>query len=1195
MKTMKKLLALFCCAFLMCMSARSADELVGFHLSSANGLPDNDIRYMEQDATGYIYLLSLYAAYQYDGYSFRRLPESEFNRLKAASKKRFYGPDGSFADNRGNHVGVTSDGYIHWRNARDGNSVSIKVFDQKTLAASTDLKLRVIADREERLWVSTNGNGLFLYNLKTKQLRHYSENTDKDLVSNDFIVFMMADRDGNIWISTEHYGLHCLRVENRRYGIVDANGTADNRNNVRLLRRLADGTLIVADNYGSLFRSADELKTLTPMPALSETYIDACLDSRGRLWLGTRKRGVRIGNRFYGEGRVDCIISDHRGRMWMCGLRRPLTLARLSANGEYSEKHYINNVKNLDPRVLMQDHRGRIWMGTAKGLYVFHPDSLVARRDAYTLVSRLPVRSLLEDSRHRLWVGTEGHGVLVGECGRPVSHFKRLSSASGFPNDVIQFVVEDSKHNICVGTEDGCVYLKDGNLAYTLFFPNNLARNFFNERSGVRLRDGRMAFATMDCIVVADADIYTSHAPLHGAAFTGMSINGVSVYQMGSDGPVAHDMSRMGEITLAHNQNTFDVNFSAFDFESRHHTLFAYRLEGYDDTWSLPTVWNFASYKNLPPGKYTLRLKYKQAGDAWRECPQRLEIKVSPPWWLSWWALSLYGLALAAVGYAVYRQLHTTYRLRQRIQVEKQLTEFKLRFFTNISHEFRTPLTLIQGAMERLEHVPAMPAAARLPMSNMEHSVDRMRRLVNQLLEFRKLQRGKLSLALQPTEVVAFLDGIFMNFHEAAENKHISYQFLPQEKKITAYVDRNHVDKMVYNLLSNALKYTPERGAVTLKVERGDGGGMHGGSLVIEVADTGIGVDKEKQAHLFDRYATGKVSPDSIGIGLNLTQELVKVHHGTIAYRDNPGGGSVFTVTLPTDKEAYAADDFMQVHPELSEGGEEGRRGFRTSYLEVSPEPMNGRSVLVVDDDADICQMLKTELGKYFVVGTAGNGAEALERMNDGGTVPDLLVTDVMMPVMDGYELVKKVRADKRLRHIPVIMLTALQDTRSETQGLDAGADAYLVKPFSMALLVAQIANLIKQRDVLRNAYAQAPRQKDTVKAVIRSEKDKKFVEQLDSFVSSRLADTSLSVDALAHAFGVGRTTISTRVRELTGKSPAEYIKDVRLRRAAELLRGGNVTINEVAYQVGFSTPQYLSVAFKQKFGVSPKKYQAGE
>lgn len=1186
---MKKLLVIFCC-LLLSLAAWPDDELVAFHLSTVNGLPDNDIRYMEQDKTGYIYMLSLYAAYQYDGYNFRRLPDSEYRRLMAASKKRIYAPDGSFRDNLGNKVTVGKDGFIHWHDSKTRETVDMKVFDGRTLAVSNDLKLRVVAGDDGQVWVSVNGNGLFRYDRKTGRLHHYTENSDKDIVSNDFVVYMMGDRDGNVWISTEHYGLHCLRMSSRRYGVIDVNGDKDKRNNVRLLRRLADGTIIVADNYGALFRSGNELRTLTPVPALNETYIDACLDGAGRLWLGSRQSGVRIDSKFYGSGRVDCILRDSRGRMWMCGLRKPLICASLSQGGAYSEKRFFGSIKGLEPRVLIEDHTGRMWLGTARGLYAFYPDRLLANGSDYKKVSSLPVRSMLEDSRHRLWIGTEGHGVLVGNVGEAVDGFKRYSTENGLPNDVVQLIAEDAEHHVCVGTENGCAYIGDGGIVYTLYFPDNLARNFFNERSGVLLHNGRMAFATMDGIVVADADIWRSRRVSHGVAITGMTVNGTSVYQMGDDSPVEGDMSNAAEVRLAHNQNNISVSFSAFSYDGQPQTLYSYRLEGYDKEWSAASQLNFAVYKNLSPGTYRLHLRSRQRGGDWTERARVLKIVVRPPVWLSWWAIVLYAVLAGLIGWTVYRQLRTTYRLRQNIRLEKQLTEFKLKFFTNVSHEFRTPLTLIQGAMERLKGVAGLPADSRQPISNMEHSVDRMSRLINQLMEFRKMQSGKLSLALQETDVVAFLYDIFMSFHETAENKRINYQFLPQEKELKAYIDRNHVDKIVYNLLSNAFKYTPSGGKIELKV-----GVISSGTLAIVVSDTGIGVSREKQGELFERYSTGKVSADSIGIGLNLTRELVRVHHGTITYSDNPGGGSVFAVTLPLDKSVYAESDFMNNSTALANDDEQQRHGFKTQYREVAPEAMNNKRVLVVDDDADICVMLKTELGKYFVVSTADNGAEALSLMQSDDALPDIIVSDVMMPVMGGLELVRKVRADKRLQHIPIVLLTALQDMKDKAHGLDVGADAYVVKPFSVALLVAQIANLIKQRDMLKRAYAKAPQQKDTAKEVIRSEKDKRFIEQLDAFVLSRLADATLSVDMLAEAFKVGRTTISTRVRALTGKSPAEYIKDMRLDRAAELLRSDDVNISEVAYQVGFSSPQYLSVAFKQKFGISPKKYQMGK
>ena len=474
----------------------------------------------------------------------------------------------------------------------------------------------------------------------------------------------------------------------------------------------------------------------------------------------------------------------------------------------------------------------------------------------------------------------------------------------------------------------------------------------------------------------------------------------------------------------------------------------------------------------------------------------------------------------------------------------------------------------------------------------MHRSVDRMLRLVNQLLEFRRMQNNKLSLSLQETEIVGFLRDIFMNFHDVAENRRISYNFNTNQKTLTGYIDRGHIDKIVFNLLSNAFKYTPIKGEISLNVRSEES------RVYISVKDTGIGIAKDKQPELFTRFSTGKVKSDSLGIGLNLTKELVNIHHGSITYSDNTPQGSIFTFDVPIGKEDYKAEDFMVTEPTLiTDEPTEGSKGYQEKYREVMPEPMNECQVLIVEDDVDVAEMLSRELGSYFRVILSNDGQEALEQLRAEGANFDLVVSDVMMPRMNGFELTKAIRADKQLQHLPIVLLTALSSEEKQERGMTVGADAYIAKPFSLRLLIAQCCNLLNQRLRLKAAFATLPQQKETaIPEVIKEEKDRKFIDLLDRYIYGHIKDETISVDVMAEHFGYGRTTFYNKVRDLTGVTPNEYLKNIRLMKAAELLReSDNITVGEVCWQVGFGNPQYFATNFKKKFGMTPKEYQKGK
>lgn len=954
-----------------------------------------------------------------------------------------------------------------------------------------------------------------------------------------------------------------------------------------MLQRLSDGRILISNLDGGVSVSNNELRTIEPLHSDGDNYISANLDQNGSLWLGSRSNGINVGGRHYGNGRVDCILKDQKGRMWICGLDNGVKQVSVE-NKKYTERTFLHDIEGLSPRTMLLDHRGDIWLGTQKGLFVFNPDHLMADPKAYEQVMKHRVMCLYESSEQYIWVGTAGNGVFYG-AGKTSSPrtFMQVTAKEGLANNIVQLISEDNKQNLCIGTENGCSFINPfKEQIHNLHFTESTLRNIFNERCVARLKDGRMAFGTFDGIVITkDVMGEDSSSAAHPLMITGMTINGTSVFDMEDQIPFKGDISQCQEITLSHQQNTLTFSFSNLSYGDEQQTIYKCKLDGYDKEWVTLTNQHVTAYKNLPPGTYLLHAKSQQIAGVDDYAERLLTIHIKPPLWATWWAYLIYVLLAFAVAYIIYRQLRHQNELRQRVAVERKVTEYKLRFFTNISHEFRTPLTLIQGAMERIESVKNIPSDMRYPVSNMKRSVDRMLRLINQLLEFRRMQNGKLALSLQKTDVVALLYDIYMDFHSMAENRRINYQFATSKKTIDLYVDRGYIDKIMYNLLSNAFRYTPKGGSITIKV------GEEYGRLIIRVTDSGVGISKEKQTELFERYATGRLKADSIGIGLNLTQELVRVHHGQITYQDNPTGGSIFKVELPIDESVYQPQDFMQTDTVLSDGDDIERSGFKEDYREMTAEPMNDRKVLIVEDNADVSEMLQSELGRYFETETAVDGVEALEILNNAEEKPDLIVSDVMMPRMNGFELTRKVRADRDLRHLPIILLTALNTEEKQEKGLSEGADAYIGKPFSMKVLIAQCSTLIQQRDVLKTSYAKEILPKASLPEVIRDEKDKKFVMQFDALIASQMKDTTLSVDLMAEKLGMGRTTFHNKVRSLTGCTPNDYLRDKRLERAAELLKSGNLTVSEVSYQTGFSSPQYFATNFKKKYGLSPSDY----
>lgn len=1174
----------------MAMPSEADEQISAFRLSSENGLPDNNIRHIEQDSTGFLRLMSVYDIYLYDGYRFRKLPREEF--LKAREQQGNNGRNGKgfTHDNLGNKVLTEQGNDIVYIDRKTGEQIHITVYNDMLRQLSPSLKCNVITDKRGLIWVSVNGNGLFVYNRKTRQTDHITKDDPRRLIDADYIVSMTEDHQGNIWVSQEHYGLVCLKVIPQNYHIVNISkgGYTEKENEVRLLQKLADNTIIVSSNRGLLMRSDGNLENFTTIQEKGDNYNSLAQDGKGRLWLGSLKRGINVEGKWYGSGRIDCILKDSKDRMWTCSLDGHVALAQLNDDGSYSERQFLTDIDGLRPRSMIEDHKGTIWVGGDKGLYAFEPESILKDPRSYRQVSDMPTRNFYEDGSHQLWIGTTGMGLArKNDDGT----FTFLTRKDGLPNNVVQFVVEDAQKRLCIGTEDGCSnYDPQTGEIYSLYFETNRTRNFYHADCGVRLDDGRMAFGSLDGIVVIDKtpDI---HKDIHQkSVITELMINGVSTNDMGKESPIQGDITEAKEVVLKNYQNTVIIAFSNFDYGKNHLSSYSCRLEGFENAWNQLEDLNYVKYRNLKTGDYTFIVRYRDE-NGWSEEERLLHIRIIPPFWTTWWAYALYFLAAAALGWYIYRQLKWRQSMHERLRVEKELTDYKLKFFTNISHEFRTPLTLIQGAMDKISDAKDIPGVLKQPLSNMQQSTNRMLRLINQLLEFRKLQNNKLSLSLVETDIVKFVYDIYIGFHDVADNRRMTYTFTPFAKSYMMYIDRGHIDKIVYNMLSNAFKYTPERESIAVTIYQ------EGGKIAVSVTDTGIGVAKEKQAELFDRFSTGRVSGDSIGIGLNLSRELARVHHGEVTYQENEPKGSIFTLTLPADKQVYQETDFMETSNGILGSEPKERNGFTTSYKEMKAKPLNDRRVLVAEDNNELAIMIQDELAAYFIVDRISNGAEALEMLKAAVSDEnpyDLLVSDVMMPRMNGIELTRRIRSDKALSSLPVILLTALTGEGQQQKGIMAGADAYIEKPFSPRILSTQAISLIEQRDRLKTSYATQPAAK-AQKELMKNDAERKFIQQLDAFIEGHIGDYSLSVDMMAAHFEYGRTRFYNKVRTLTGKTPNDYLKEKRLIKAAELLsESESITVAEVAYKVGISNAQYFSVNFKKFFGVTPSGYQKG-
>lgn len=1138
-------------------------------------------------------------------------------------------------DNRNNYWVHNQTGYINYIQKESGSVKKIDVRSSKLPYFIDYERYHVYHDSRDIIWITTYGNGLFAYNPTTEELEHFTATANHtNPIASNYLQYIIEDHSGNLWTSSEYSGISQIEIINKGAAKVYPEGelNIDRANAIRFISHMQDDEVWITTRAGGLYIYDNKLTKQKSKKYYDINIYSACEDSKGNIWLGTRGKGLQVGDdQHYIHQATDtnslaadpvfCILQDRKQRMWIGTFGGGLDLA-VPKKDKYIFRHFFNKTYGQkEIRTICEDRNGWIWVGTSEGVFVFDPDRIIKdpndfyqyNLDNHALKSN-EIKSIIQDKKGRIWIAESGIGFCVANIKNDYKDisFTHYTVNDGLVHSVVQAFIEDDEGNIWVSTEYGISCFNPENKIFNnYFFSNDILGNVYTEGCA-KLKDGRLAFGTNHGLIILNTKQIKNKEKIPSVTFTDLKLNGISVRPADMDSPLTAALAYTDAISLKYYQSSFVIDFSTFDYPISTNTRFSYKLEGYDDDWSIPSTLNFAAYKNLPAGTYYLHVKACSVSGIWSDNEETLEIKVTPPFWATGWAFLVYILIAGIIMYFVYRTIRNINNLRNKIKVEKQLTEYKLVFFTNISHEFRTPLTLIQGALDRIHRTHNIPKEIRYSIKLMDKSTQRMLRLINQLLEFRKMQNNKLALSLEETDVIAFLYEIYLSFQDTAESKNMDFKFIPSVNSYKMYIDKGNIDKIAYNLLSNAFKYTPSGGKIEFSIYIDKQKQL----LIMKVTDTGVGIPKEKRNELFKRFMQSSFSSDSIGVGLHLTHELVHVHKGNICYEENPSGGSIFIVTLPTDSSIYQSNDFLipenailkeeaQNHPSLSALNEENAHSESEEEIDKEVEniekelktelnasdqegPLNKRKILIIEDDNDVREFLKEELTPYFEVAAEADGKNGLEYAHNNDI--DLIISDVMMPGYNGFEITRKLKSDFSTSHIPIILLTALNAAESHLEGVKSGADSYITKPFSTKLLLASIFKLIEQRDKLKEKFSNDLSAKRPVMCT--SDKDKEFVENLTKIVEEQLTNPEFTADDFASMMSLGRTIFYRKVRGVTGYTPKEYLRIMRMKKAAELLSTKKYTVSEVTYMVGINDPFYFSRCFKAQFGISPSSYQ---
>lgn len=1078
-------------------------------------------------------------------------------------------------DNKGRKWIYNKTGVL--RLVRQDKLVPLILFSQQTTNYIDHERVHIVEDNHGLIWISTYGKGLFVFNQDLTQSQHFvADKLGESPIASNYLLGIIADRHDGVWVSSEYGGVSHIQVMDKGVERIYPNGEGnmDFSNVVRMVKKMNDGTVMVGTRAGSLYHYSADMSQVLGKSHFDSNVYGIVQMPNGETWIGTRGKGIYGAKGLdFKDRNVFCMASDAKHRMWIGTFGKGLSLVYPRKDGYGVKTFFADSVGLNEVRCMVIDKHGVLWCGTSGGLIRIPVDEFVKDASRYkTYVRDYEIRDVIVDRQGRLWLSASGDGLVQVEPGDGETEpkFHVFNTSNGLVNNLVQSVVDTPDGNLWISTQQGVTAWNARKKSFENYmFSRNPMGNVYNENSAVCLDDGRVVLGGNYGLTIIQPSRLSHVSGLTDVVFTSYPYS--------------------DEITLTYEQRSPNIHFSILDYSDVRNVKYTYRLEGFDQSWSNPSSTPWAAYQKLPAGKYILHVKACSSDGIWGK-ESMLVIHIKPPFYLTSWAIMIYVLLVLGVIILVVKFVHDKNVLRNRIRLEQELTRYKLVFFTNIAHEFRTPLTLMQGSLEkekRIMKANRWQTELEKTIRVMDKSVQRMLRLIDQLLEFRKMQAGKLKLSLQETDAVMFVKGICRMFDDAAESKEIAYSFESSEPAHAMFLDQQMIDKVVFNLLSNAFKYTPAKGTISVSLSFTD-------VMTIRVADTGVGIPQEKREQLFSRFMQSSYTGESFGIGLHLTHELVRTHHGEITYQENEGGGSVFLVTIPLQKDCYEASDFLvKDSPILKADLAKERDGQEEKTTDAVPSapsaPLNRRTILLIEDDNDVREFLLSELESCFDLKVASDGKTGIAMAKELDV--DLIVSDVMMPGMNGFELTKRLKNSFETSHIPIILLTALSTDENVLEGTESGADAYITKPFSPQLLMARILQLLNQREILRQKFGKEPQ--EIRSAMLSNEQDSLFVKRLDSIVYSRLGEQDLSVDKVAGLLHLGRTIFYKKVRGTTGYTPNEYIRVIRLRKAAELLKEGEKNVSEVAYAVGFDNPYYFSKCFKEQFGMPPSQYRS--
>lgn len=1098
------------------------------------------------------------------------------------------------------------------------------------------------------LWVHPMGGGLSWFDREANRLiPFYDEIGSSQWRFSNKLHSIMTDRQGNLWLGTHSKGLEKVTFFKGQFSLWQPLACNYDTfvNQVRSIcedshRRRWVGTrdgkinVYTAENQHLGYLTLDGHIARQGIPFIGVAY-KIIQDTRGEIWIATKGQGILhlqgdLPNyqleRFtfhpddmysLSSNSVYDIMEDGKGRLWVVTFADGINYLDRKADGTVRFINSRNNLKSYPmercskARRMVRDTTGHLWVATANGLLAFSEHFSKAEDIRFHLYEREPgkpdgpgennVYDILLTRRGELFFASFGGGLMrlkdFNEEGQ--AQFESYTLRDGLPTDVLYSLVEDNAGNLWIGTENGlsCFNLK------TRHFDNYLRQELgedlvFEESTALPLSNGNLVFGSNRGVLLFRPENIHKNRYIPDIVFSVLKIAG-QVATIGEGSPLTESLNTLSRLQLEPSQNTFSLQFAALDFTFPENIRYAYRMDGFDKDWNYTDKLRVATYTNLPHGDYTFQVRSTNSAGIWVDNIRELRLHVRPTFNETPMAYVLYGVLFLLVLAGGTYILFVIYRLKHEVSVEQQLTNLKLRFFTNISHELRTPLTLIAGPVEHLLKHHDLTPEAREQLQVVERNTDRMLRLVNQILDFRKIQNNKMKLRVEQIDIVPFVRQVMDNFETIAAEHKMDFLFESECTSLKLWIDPDKVEKIIFNLLSNAFKYTPDGKAITVFIHENEQ------SAAIGVQDQGIGIPQNRQSSLFVRFENlldkHLFTANSSGIGLSLVKELVDMHQAHITVDSKEGEGSCFSIEFKKGKEHYRPDTEFIVNDgvELPAGSPSDPQADAAGSENPAFPTAEQKNMLLVEDNLELRHFLRTVFAPHYRIIEASDGQDGLEKAQK--YVPDIIITDVMMPRMDGMQLLQELRSRIDTSHIPIVVLTAKTDMDTRLKGIELGAESYITKPFSATYLETRVESLLARRQRLQEFYrthlmtdertpAEEQKRKETEDSM--SPQDRKFMERLTELMEQNMDNGDLLVDDLVQELAVSRSVFFKKLKSLTGLAPIEFIKEMRVQRAAHLIETGNYNMTQIAYMVGINDPRYFSKCFKHRFGITPTEYK---